>query len=250
MENTNLPKEELSNDTQPDDVPDTQTNDTIPEPDADDEGPVEEIDDQAPINGQPINGDISVTVEEPTGIASQPIMPAYQPAEAPQTDLSVEGQRNGAVDHGEQSAVAQGELSEVIAEPVIPESAFGPMDTIEVNAEDMAVRVMCWHLSASGVLGDRIIVNIADDVEALDILNKEGIPAPIAMEDGTWSVAMGFQSAEGYLTSRVQLIDKNVRLLALRAINYKHSRQDPQVADAMQRYFAHVDQQTKAEVKH
>lgn len=206
MENPNLPKEELSNDTQPDDAAVTQPNDTIPEVDAE--------------------------AEPESGIAGRSIMPAYQPVEAPQTDLSVEGQRNGAVDHGEQSA--------------IPDSAFGPMDTIEVNAEDMAVRVLCWHLTGSGVLGERSLVNIQDDTEALDILTQSQIPLPTTGEDGLHTISMGIKSAEGYITTRIQLTDKSIRILTLRALCFRLTRQDPEVAEAMRRYFAHADQQIKA----
>jgi len=126
--------------------------------------------------------------------------------------------------------------------------AFGPMDAVDVNSTEFAVMVMCWNLSAQGFLGERQLVNIASDDEALDILQQQGIPAPVKNDDGLWTTALGFTAGEGStLINRTQLADKDLRLLAIRALHVKFARWDPEVALVINRFFEVVSRQQAQE---
>lgn len=134
------------------------------------------------------------------------------------------------------------------AEPDLS-TAFGPMDSIDVNSVDFAVLVLCWNLSANKTLGDRQLVNIQTDEEALDILSREGLPTPMRNEDDLWTTGMGFEnSTTKKITTRIQLADPSLRVLTARALHVKYTRCDPSIDDVINRFFFFVaSQQAKAE---
>lgn len=123
------------------------------------------------------------------------------------------------------------------AEPDLS-SAFGESVQVEVNSIQFSVLVMCWNLASHGVLGDRRLVNIASDEEALDIMSHEGIPTPVQNADGLWQTSMGFQhEADGHVISRFQIADASLPLLAIRSLHVKYIRWDPEVATVINKFF-------------
>ena len=120
-------------------------------------------------------------------------------------------------------------------------SAFGDMVQLEVTAEELTIRSLCWHLSQANVLEGRHLVNIENDDEARDLLEKEGFKV-ITSEEGVHSVAAGTE-ANGQLSLRWQMYDRSLRLLAIRALNMKYLHQDPPVAPVMKRFFEVVQRE-------
>jgi hypothetical protein len=117
-------------------------------------------------------------------------------------------------------------------------SAFGEDVQVEVNSKQFSVLVMCWNLAAQNVLGDRRLVNIQTDDEALDILRNEGIPEPVKNADGLWQTGMGFQhETNGAIVSRFQIADDYLPLLAVRALHVKYVRWDPELAMVINKFF-------------
>lgn len=114
---------------------------------------------------------------------------------------------------------------------------FGEMMTVETNATDLAVRVMCWNLSSNNVMGGRTLVNIATEDEARDILKAENIAFSEADADGWFAAGMAFEN-DGHRVNTTRLEDKNLRLLAIRALHVKFMRWDPPVAPLLNKYFA------------
>lgn len=139
-------------------------------------------------------------------------------------------------------------------------SAFGEMTSVDVNSVQFAVMTMCWNLASHNVLGDRRLVNIASDDEALDILRMEGIPEPTKNADGLWQTGMGFQhETNGAIVSRFQIADASLPLLAVRALHVKYIRWDPEVGMVINKFFqvaalqearAKAEQETKNAPKH
>lgn len=130
-------------------------------------------------------------------------------------------------------------------------SAFGEMTSVDVNSTQFSVMVMCWNLASHNVLGDRRLVNIATDDEALDILRMEGIPEPVKNADGLWQTGMGFQhETSGAIVSRFQIADASLPLLAVRALHVKYIRWDPEVGMVINKFFqVAAMQQAQAEAQ-
>ena len=117
-------------------------------------------------------------------------------------------------------------------------SAFGEMTSVDVNSTQFAVMVMCWNLASHNVLGDRRLVNVETDDEALDILRMEGIPEPVKNSDGLWQTGMGFQhETNGAIVSRFQIADASLPLLAVRALHVKYIRWDPEIGMVINKFF-------------
>lgn len=130
--------------------------------------------------------------------------------------------------------------AELNAQPesdTVPDSAFGDMMAVETNATDLSVRVMCWNLSSNNVMGGRTLVNIESDDEARDILKAENIGFSEADADGWFAAGMAFEN-DGHRVNTTRLEDKNLRLLAIRALHVKFMRWDPPVAPLLHKYFA------------
>lgn len=117
------------------------------------------------------------------------------------------------------------------------DEGFGDMVTVETNATDLAVRVMCWNLTSNNVMGGRALVDIATDDEARDILKAENISFAEADPEGWFAAGMAFEN-DGHRVNTTRLEDKNLRLLAIRALHVKFMRWDPPVAPLLNKYFA------------
>lgn len=146
----------------------------------------------------------------------------------------------------DEKEIVEDEAVEESTPAEIDAAAFGPMDEIETTATGLTVRVLCWNLSQSGALGGRMLVNIEDDNEASELLRNEGM-VPRLETDGRWTVSMGFKSGEE-LTLAIQIFDRDLRLLAARALNVKYLRQDPPVGPLLAR-FAMMMQTEKARLE-
>lgn len=126
---------------------------------------------------------------------------------------------------------------EATGTPAPADDAFGDMMSVETNATDLAVRVMCWNLSSNEVMNGRTLVNIATDDEARDILKAENIGFSEADAEGWFAAGLAFEN-DGHRVNTTRLEDKNLRLLAIRALHVKFMRWDPPVAPLLNKYFA------------
>lgn len=119
----------------------------------------------------------------------------------------------------------------------IPDDLLGDMVTVEATPDDMAIRLMCWHLTTSGMLGpDDALVYIEDDVEALDIAKRWNLRIELDEATGVYRSGLSLPNLD------VILKDTSARMLLCRVIHFAGTRSDPPIQQVLQR----VAEQIKA----
>lgn len=123
----------------------------------------------------------------------------------------------------------------------IDPALFGDMETINVNKEELLVRMMCWNIATKDWM-ENPPVYLSNDDEAKALAEQAELKYGYSEERKQHYVPL----ADSVLS--VVIYDASLRLAILRAINFKHTRSDPPV-DQTLGMLLHIYQQQAGKMK-